>query len=147
MWKWTRQFGRQSGAGDYGDHVDDGARVLLVTGDEEYQSRWQKIFTLRGWQLSCTGTLAQAMNSMLTHAFPVVVYDCRPENQDWREALSALSEAPARPCVLLASNVIDENFKDEVVRLHGYDVFSRQADEDEIVRTINSAWFWKHRHA
>ncbi len=87
------------------------------------------------------------MNTLLTHPFPVVVYDCRPDSEDWQDALRALWEAPDRPCVLLASNVIDENFKDEVVRLHGYDVFSLHADEDEIVRTINSAWFWKHRHA
>jgi hypothetical protein len=43
--------------------------------------------------------------------------------------------------------VIDEGFGDEAVSLNGYDVLSRLADNDEIARTINSAWLWKHRHA
>lgn len=146
MWKWARHFGRHSAdSGNAGK--SQGARVLLVTGDEAYRSNWQKIFAGRGWQLGCTVTLAQAVNTLLTQPFPVVVYDCRSQREDWRDALSALLEAPASPCVLLASSVIDENFRDDVVRLHGYDVVSRNADEDEIVRTINSAWFWKDRHA
>jgi len=123
------------------------AKVLLITKDEQYSSRWKKLFIARGWQLSCSETLAHAMNTLLTHPYPVVVYDCHPESEEWRDAVSALAKTPGSPCILLTSNVIDENFKDEVVRLHGYDVFPVHADEDEIVRTINSAWFWKHRHA
>ena len=87
------------------------------------------------------------MNHLSSCAFPVVVYDCRAGAEDWRTALEVLCQTPNSPCVLLTSNVIDENFRDDVVRMHGYDVFSRNADDDEIVRTINSAWFWKHRHA
>ena len=86
------------------------------------------------------------MNTLATRLFPVVVYDCRAGEEDWRNALDVLCESPGRPCVLLVSSVVDENFRDDVVRNHGYDVFSRRADEDEIARTINSAWFWKHRH-
>ena len=78
---------------------------------------------------------------------PVVAYDSQAADEDWREVLAALRALPRPPCILLTSSVIDEGFRDEVVRLHGYDVLSRQADDDEITRTINSAWFWKHRNA
>lgn len=138
---------RHAPAGNRVEHEHNVAEVLLITRDEEYRSLWQRIFASRGWQLSCTGSLTRAMNTLLTHPFPVIVYDCGSEDDDWPGVLNALCETPNSPCVLLTSKVIDENFRDEVVRLHGYDVLSRHADEDEIGRTINSAWFWKHRHA
>lgn len=147
MWNWARHFGRQADTRAYPQDDHGVARVLLITGDETYCAQWAQIFAVRGWQLHCAASLKQAACMLLTNPLPVVVYDCRTECEEWRDAVSTLCDLPARPCVLLASSVIDENFRDDVVRLHGYDVFSRNADEDEIVRTINSAWFWKHRHA
>jgi DNA-binding NtrC family response regulator len=141
MWKWSRQIAQQPS--DVGLR---GARVLLVTADEHYRGRWEQVFAARGWDLRYAGNVAQAVTTLLTHHFPVVIYDCNASGEDWRDALSALCSAPGLPCVLLTSNVINGNIRDEVVRLHGYDVMSRRADDDEIARTINSAWFWKHRH-
>jgi ActR/RegA family two-component response regulator len=126
---------------------DSGLRVLLISSDEQYRLEWQRIFASRGWSLEFSTTIEEALDKLRTHPAPIVVYDSNAADGDWREALSTLPELPHRPCVLLSSTVIDENFRDEVVGLHGYDVLSRRADEDEISRTINSAWFWKHRHA
>jgi DNA-binding NtrC family response regulator len=139
MWSWKRHPAPRPG--------NDEARVLLVTGDEEYRGRWQKVFAGQGWELSSVPTLGQALETLSIRPFPVVVFDSHAGTEDWQDVLSALCERQDSPCVLLTSNVIDESFRDEIVRLHGYDVVSRNADEDEVVRTINSAWFWKHHHA
>lgn len=109
--------------------------------------KWKAIFNAQGWDLNCVSTLSEAVDSIRRKPIPVVVYDYRIDDDDWREVLRALSEERNYPCVLLASSVIDKGFRDEVVRFRGYDVVSRLADEDELVRTINSAWFWKQRHA
>jgi len=125
-----------------------GVRILLISRDEAFRDKWQRIFGNRGWGFESAATLENALVALRARRAPVVVYDSQAaEEEDWRDALSALGGLPQRPCVLLASSVIDEGFRDEVVRLHGYDVLRRQADEDEIARTINSAWFWKHRDA
>ena len=142
MWNWTKNRTRRAIADD-----PKQARVLLVTRDPEYRTHWQQVFTTHAWELASVETLAQAVVAQQTQAFPVVVYDCNSEAENWQDVLNALRKAPQAPCVLLTSNVIDESFRDEVVRLHGYDVLSRHADEDELTRTINSAWFWKHHHA
>ncbi|HEY3840302.1 MAG TPA: hypothetical protein VGL72_27200 [Bryobacteraceae bacterium] len=146
MWKITRPFERPSTNGSQALSDDNAPSVLLITADDDYRVRWQKLFTAHHWQLSCERSLTQAMQTLSHVPFPVVVYDCQSGNEDWRAALEALCQSPDPPCVLLVSSVVDENFRDDVVRNHGYDVFSRRADEDEIARTINSAWFWKHRH-
>lgn len=108
---------------------------------------WRRIFESRNWDLECASTLDDALGMLRARAVPVVVYDTQAADEDWREVLAALHGLPERPCILLVSSVIDEGFRDEVVGLHGYEVLSRHADEDEVARTINSAWFWKHRHA
>ncbi len=142
LWNWTKHRERRSEPG-----TSDGVRILLISCDADYRDEWRRIFDRRGWELECTPLLEGALNTLRTRPAPVVVYDSQAADEDWREVLRALGDLPHGPCILLASSVIDEGFRDEVVRLHGYDVLSRQADEDEIARTINSAWFWKHRNA
>jgi ActR/RegA family two-component response regulator len=141
-WNWARNLGRRPESGLSGAPVS----ALLISSDEQYRSQWQRIFDKRGWCLECVPTLVHALNNFRTRPVPLVVYDSLPADEDWRDVLNALRRLPQCPCILLTSSVIDESFGDEVVRLHGYDVFSRHADEDEVARTINSAWFWKHRH-
>ena len=139
LWNWTRHVNRRP--------VLPGVHTLLVSASENYRGQWQRIFDNRGWGLELAATLKDALRTLRNHSVPVVVYDMQSGEEDWREAVRALRELPHRPCILLVSSVIDERFRDELVRLHGYDALSRQADEDEIARTINSAWFWKNRHA
>ena len=146
LWNWTRHAERRSGPAAT-DAGETGVRILLISRDEEYRDHWQGIFDRRGWRLECVPTVGQALNRLCARPMPVVVYDWLPADEDWRDVLNALRSLPQCPCILLTSTVIDESFGDEVVRLHGYDVFSRHADEDEIARTINSAMFWKQHHA
>jgi hypothetical protein len=46
---------------------------------------------------------------------------------------------------LLASRLVDDNLRQEVIRFGGYDVVARSAVRDQIVRTIQFAWFWTTR--
>jgi len=146
LWNWTKRLDRESASAS-SDADGSGVRVLLISCDEEYRGHWQRIFDHRGWRLECVPALGQALSRLRASPVPVVVYDSPAADEDWRDVLIALRSVPQCPCILLTSSVIDESFGDEVVRLHGYDVFSRHADEDEIARTVNSALFWKRHHA
>jgi ActR/RegA family two-component response regulator len=147
LWNWTRHLGNRAASHTCDADEGSGVQSVLISCDEEYRLEWQRIFNSRGWDLECAATLNDALQMLCTRPVPLVVYDLQAADEDWRESLGALRDLPHHPCVLLTSSVIDEGFRDEVVRHHGYDVLSRHADEDEIGRTINSAWFWKHRHA
>lgn len=142
LFSWTKDRERRP------DVDGIGIRILLISTDPAYRTEWQRIFGSRGWGIECAATLHEAVEALGARRAPVVIYDSQASaDEDWHEVLYTLSSLPERPCILLASSVIDEGFRDEVVRLKGYDVLRRQADEDEIARTINSAWFWKHRDA
>jgi len=145
-WSWTRMWARRL-ASARPTGKENNLQTLLISPDENYRERLQQVFDRRGWRLECVATLGYALNHLRSRPAQVVVYDSLPADDNWRDVLNALRLLPHRPCVLLTSSVIDESFGDEVVRLHGYDVFSRHADEDEIARTINSAWFWKQHYA
>ncbi len=140
LWNWTKHRARRTD--------DAGVRILLISSDERYRDEWQRIFSRRGWALECATLLDGALHVLRAQSVPVVVCDLQAyADADWRDALIALGDLPERPGILPPSSGVEEGFRDEVVQLHGYDVLSRQADEDEIARTINAAWFWKHRNA
>jgi ActR/RegA family two-component response regulator len=143
---WTKHSSGRPGTRT-GEAYNSVVRSLLISCDEDYRAEWRRVFNKRGWDLECSSTLDDALHTLGVRPVPLVFYDLQNSHEDWQEVFSALCDLPHHPCVLLISSVIDEGFRDEVVRLHGYDVLSRRADEDEIERTINSAWFWKHRHA
>ena len=146
LWPWTKNSDSRPETGISGSH-ETGIRILLISSDEEYRSQWQRIFDRRGWGLACAETLMEALKALRGFRSPVVVYDSHAADEEWRLVLTTLRNLPHHPCILLTSSVIDDSFGDEVVRLHGYDVLSRHASEEEIARTINSAWFWKQHHA
>lgn len=142
LFSWTKDREPRGGS------ARNGVRTLLISGDGQYTRHWQSIFGGQGWDLECAATLDGALQALDARRTPIVVYDWQAEtDEDWRDVVHSLAGLPQRPCVLVASSVIDEGLRDEVVRLHGYDVLRRQANEEEITRTINSAWFWKHRDA
>lgn len=142
LFSWTKDRNNRVGS------ARDGVRTLLISGDGQYTQHWQRIFGEQGWELECAANFDRALQTLNAHRTPIVVYDCQTgADEEWRDVLHSLADLPQRPCVLVASSVINEGLRDEVVRLHGYDVLRRQANQEEITRTINSAWFWKHRDA
>ena len=120
--------------------------MLMLSPDTRYLEAWRKISAKLSWDLECVGTLDRALVIQKTRSFPVVIYDCSPETEEWQQALTEFCEGNDIPCVVLTSAVIDDGFRDEVIRLRGYDVLRRNADEDEVVRAVHSAWLWKHHH-
>jgi DNA-binding NarL/FixJ family response regulator len=73
---------------------------------------------------------------------PLVILDWDENGRDWRDGLSRLSSVHQQICVLLASRVVDDNLREEVLRFHGYDVLAKSADGEQIIRTVQFAWFW-----
>ena len=124
---------------------DSRVRVLALTSNDHFYARLVDIATAGGWEIRRAGELPEALEILRSQTAPLVIFDWDENGQDWRLSLDRLCAAPGHPCVLLASRVLDENLRQEVMRFRGYDVLPRSADREEIVRTIQFAWFWTTR--
>ena len=140
-----------SGAKSKGRKTDarDGAisavRVLAVTENDRFYTTLTEIGAGCGWQVRRARSLSEAVAAIDSHATPLVILDWDENNADWRRALERLCARPHHPCVLLASRVVDENLRQEVLRYRGYDVLPRSTDRDQMIRAIEFAWFWTTR--
>ncbi len=147
MPQWSRFLGFKAKhpAESSHDHANSPVRLLAITPDDMFYSSLVDTAASRGWEIRRAGTLQEGMD--LIHAFPnsLVILDWSDTGQDWRGELGRLCSGSCHPCVLLASGVVDDNLKDEVLRHRGYDVFPRFGDREQMVRLIQFAWFWTTR--
>jgi hypothetical protein len=70
---------------------------------------------------------------------PVVLCTREVQNMEWRDAVRILSAADSRPCVILASAVVDNGLWHEVIAQGGYEVLRTPLREEETTRAINLA--------
>ena len=74
LWNWTRHVQHRSDSATP-DAGRTGVRILLISCDEAYRARWQRIFDSLGWGFECVLTIEDALNTLCRCTVPVVVYD------------------------------------------------------------------------
>ena len=121
-------------------------RVLVMSPDSGYRDQWRRLSGELDWYLECHPSLDAAIDVQRVRSFHIVVCDCAVDSDEWRVALSEFCIGADIPCVVLTSSLIDDGFRDEVIRHRGYDVLRRNADDDEVIRAVNSAWLWKNHN-
>lgn len=117
-------------------------RLLVITSDDDFYSVLKNASADGKWTMHRATSIQNGLHAMRADSLPLIIVDWTAPVDDWRPALDAICAEPKRPCVILASRVIDENLRREVLRYGGYDVLPRSADRQQIVREINFAWFW-----
>jgi DNA-binding NtrC family response regulator len=116
-------------------------RFIVITADEEFYLRLQRIAGAFEWQIGRAASLAEAETLIQARPTPMVVWDRDSSDGNWRCALRRLNESPAQPCVLLASQVADGYLWQEIVRNHGYDILPKPAPSERLIRCLKFAWF------
>ena len=119
----------------------DTIRLLLVSCDDDLYLSVHNAATLCGWEMRLTRSVEQSVRVLDEFKPPLVVYDWASEEDDWRFAVDRLTARPDRPCVLLASRVVDEYLWAEVVRHGGFDVIPRSANSEQLIGSIRFACF------
>jgi DNA-binding response OmpR family regulator len=117
-------------------------RLLVITSSDRFYAGLLQVASSSGWEVRRAGTVQEGLRMVRSLAMPLILYDWDEQGDDWRDAVNHLGAAPNHPCVLLASRFADDNLRQEVLRFHGYDVLARSAEPDQVVRTIEFAWFW-----
>lgn len=147
MFRWSDLLGlwpRNRTAGSRNE-ATSAVRLLAITSRDEFYARLVDIASSSGWEIRRATTVQEGLAVLRSTAIRLILFDWYETGNDWRHGLNRLGAAPNHPCVLLASRFADDNLRQEVMRLGGYDVLSRSADRVQIVRTLEFAWFWATR--
>jgi hypothetical protein len=142
---WGRFLGLKSRQADTPEHASSAVRLLAITTDDVFYTFLVDTATSCGWEIRRAASLPEAIDLIRSYSIPLVILDWSDSAQDWRGELDRLCTGSSHPCVLLASEVMDDNLKGEVLRHRGYDVLPRFGDREQIVRLIQFAWFWTTR--
>ena len=122
---------------------DSSICLLVITSDDPFYSSIQTAASPYGWTIARSGTVEQAMEALRNAPAPVVVYDWISGDGEWESAFNRLVAMSAKPCVVLASRVIDEYLLQDVVRRGGEDVVPRAAER--VIQAVRFAAF-RRRH-
>ncbi len=119
--------------------ADVSIKLLLITPDDDLYLSVHNAAKHCGWQLERVRSVEQSLHSLDTLPVRLVIYDWTPEGDDWRFAIDRLSARPDRPCILLASRVIDEYLWADLVTHGGFDLIHRSADTEQLIRAVRFA--------
>jgi ActR/RegA family two-component response regulator len=115
--------------------------LIAITTDPAFGSSLREVASKCGWKFWQARTVEDATPMLLTEPIPLVIYDGQHGDDDWQRAFGRLRRLSSELCVVLASPVADSNLWQEVIRLGGFDLLSRSAGRDDIVRKLMFAWF------
>lgn len=140
---WRQLFGiRSHDSGVVQDGSNSPVRLLVVTQNDRFYSSLVDAGSSCGWEVRRSSEISEAIETIREHSIRLVILDWDENGHDWRDGLGRLTSAHEGACVLLASPVMDDNLRQEVLRFRGYDVVPKRADREQIVRTVQFAWFW-----
>ena|SRR5579859_3519053 len=117
--------------------------LLAVAEDQELLRTLEEIARSCNWKLARVLNVNGAVKTLESEPIRLVVLDHDPHGQDWRIAMRRFYMLPDPVCVFVASRVADRYMWDEVVRNHGYDVFPKPLRRDEVIRSVELAWYWR----
>lgn len=121
----------------------DAPWMLAVAEDRELLKMLTEIAQTCKWKLTQVSTVNEAVGTLETEPIRLVVFDHDPSGPDWRIALRRFHMLPNPVCVFLVSRVADRYLWDEVIRNHGYDVLPKPLRREQVVRTLELAWYWR----
>jgi DNA-binding response OmpR family regulator len=127
-----------------GEISEPGLRLLVITRDDAFSSRLDRIASACVWSISRLNSADDATALLAQRTASLIIYDSGLPG-DWRPVLQRLAAPPGQRCILLASPVVDEYLRREVVDNRGYDVLAKFAAPENVIRDLRFAWFWMVR--
>jgi DNA-binding NtrC family response regulator len=129
MWKGSPAAQQQSNA-----------NVLAITADLGFYSCVQNAANVLGWRTEWVRSIKRGLERCASDTIPIVIYDRNLPDIDWRRAIGRLSGTASLSRVLLASEEVDEDLWQVVLRRRGYDVLARSSNSEQMQRELKFAW-------
>lgn len=119
--------------------------VLLISPDSRDHTLLRHVFNHSNWVLHECRTVEEGLRFLAHHPMPVVITEERLGGADWKAVLSATSDTPRPPKLIVTSHNADSELWAEVINLGGHDVLAKPWSEREIYHAVSQAWLaWKH---
>jgi len=115
------------------DDVDHGALEAII--DDASAGR----DSIR-WSVRRSGGVAHALEVLRNGSVPVVLCESELVQGSWRDLLDAVSRLPNPPMLVVTSRLADNYLWAEALNLGAYDVLAKPFYDEEVVRTLRSAW-------
>jgi DNA-binding response OmpR family regulator len=122
--------------------------VLAILGNSRDQTTVTDFATGSHWGLTIVNTLEQASRLATEKMTSIILLDRDLAGNGWRSTVHRLSRNQFKPCIILASSVVDPYLFDELVSQGGFDIVAKPIRADELRRIGHLAFaFWKNRRA
>jgi len=128
--------------------------VLSVSSAEEDHFLLQDIFSTPrrtlypdlAFTMTARSTISAAKSVLQQGRIAIVICEHDLASGSWKELLDFAERLPAPPPVIVTSRGADERMWAEVLNLGGYHVLARPFNNEEVIRTVTSAWsLWQHQ--
>lgn len=122
--------------------------VLAILESSRDQTTVAEFATSRHWDLRVVNTVEQGFLLAAEKITAVILLDRDLAGHEWRSTVHRFAQNQPKPCIILASSVMDPYLFDEFVRQGGFDVVAKPIQADELRRIGHLAFtFWKSRQA
>ena len=122
--------------------------VLAILESSRDQTTVAEFATNSHWDLTVVPTLDQGFLLAAEKIVAIILLDRELAGSEWRSTVHRFAQHQPKPCIILASSVMDPYLFDEFVRQGGYDVVAKPLQADELRRIGHLAFtFWKNRRA
>jgi len=124
----------------------DVVNVLCVSPFDDDHQKLGYIFSQSKWQLSHAFSCDEAVDSVLSQPFPVLICEKDLAGQCWRSMLRRLRflALNPEPRLVVSARLADDQLWSEVLNLGGYNVLEKPFDKQEVFWVVSHAWLdWK----
>jgi DNA-binding response OmpR family regulator len=124
----------------------DVVNVLCVSPFDDDHQKLSYIFSQSKWQLAHAFSCDEAVQSVKSQPFPVLICEKDLAGQCWRSMLRRLRFLALKPepRLVVSARLADDQLWSEVLNLGGYNVLEKPFDKHEVFWVVSHAWLdWK----
>ncbi len=117
--------------------------IVCFVANEFDRSLIREVCLRNQWDITFPKSRAQAECALREMKPQIMLFDRDIAGNAWREFVAAFAAPSPSVCIMLLSEVIDDNLWNDLVANGGYEVLRKPLREDELARAVKMAWsFW-----
>lgn len=136
--------GRKGRGGKHGAgaHIGPEVSVVAIVAGDRDRNLLKEIGARTQLNMRFADTCGEAWTAANRLEAPVILCQRDAPGLEWRDAVRILASATPRPCVILASPVVDNYLWQEVIAQGGYDVLVTPLRTEDVLRSLKLAISW-----
>ncbi|HJT86351.1 MAG TPA: response regulator [Bryobacteraceae bacterium] len=113
--------------------------ALAISAQAAELGKLERIFARLDWQLRKAQSFREAMRVLCSFRTPIIICDQQLPDGSWKDILSLIAPFPEEARLLVMTPPEGHTLRSEVIEMGGYEVISKQMEEEEIIRVVAGA--------